>query len=104
MKKIYLVITNPKNGLSKIVDVTDYSAYEFEHTVTIYSKNFDVQVKRTTRVLSNSDIRDIRDILIKQFQKRAVENTSFNIKERIEKWLIWKWLVRKRLKRLLKVR
>jgi hypothetical protein len=45
-EKIYLVITNPKNGLSKNLDVTDYSIAQFGHTAKVYAVNFDVRVKR----------------------------------------------------------
>jgi len=45
-EKIYLVITNPKNGLSKNLDVTDYSIAQFGYTAKLYAVNFDVVVKR----------------------------------------------------------
>ena len=46
MEKIYLIITNARNGLSKKLDVTEYSFRDFTKTVLIYSNNFDVRVKR----------------------------------------------------------
>ena len=46
MEKIYLVITNEKNGLSKELDVTNYSIQDFKHTAKTYAVNFDVKVKR----------------------------------------------------------
>lgn len=49
MEEIYLIITNEKNGLSKSIDVTDYSIKDFEHTAKTYAKNFDVRVKRSLR-------------------------------------------------------
>lgn len=45
--KIYLVITNKVRNLSKEIDVTEYSIYQFEQTAKIYAKNFDVKVRST---------------------------------------------------------
>ena len=46
MEKIYLIITNKRNGLSKQIDVTEYSSGDFIKTAEIYAVNFDVRVKR----------------------------------------------------------
>jgi len=46
MKAIYLIITNEKNGLSKRIDVTDYTVAQFKHTAEVYAVNFDVRFER----------------------------------------------------------
>jgi len=45
--KIYLVITNRVRNLSKEIDVTEYSIFQFEKTANIYAENFDVKVRST---------------------------------------------------------
>ena len=42
---ICLVITNMKNGASKIVDVTNYTMQQFELATSTYARVFDVQIK-----------------------------------------------------------
>lgn len=46
MEKIYVIVTNNKNGLSKQIDVTNYTVGEFDKTCKAYAANFDVRVKR----------------------------------------------------------
>jgi hypothetical protein len=45
---IQIIITNEKLGLSKIIDVTNYTVGEFDKACKAYAKNFDVRVKRYT--------------------------------------------------------
>lgn len=49
MEKIYVIVTNEKFGLSKTIDVTDYTIGEFKKTCDAYAVNFDVRVKRFLR-------------------------------------------------------
>lgn len=44
--KIYIIVTNTKMGLSKMIDATEFTVAEFEKTCRAYAVNFDVRVKR----------------------------------------------------------
>ena len=46
MEEIYLIITNEKMGLSKTINVTDYTEEACRKTALAYAVNFDVRVKR----------------------------------------------------------
>ena len=46
MEEIYVIVTNEKNGLSKQINVTDYSIEDFAKTCNSYAINFDVKIKR----------------------------------------------------------
>ncbi len=48
MEKIYIIVTNTKMELSKIIDATEYTVAEFEKTCRAYALNFDVRIKRFT--------------------------------------------------------
>lgn len=49
MEKIYVIVTNLKNGMSKEIDTTDYTFGDFVDTCVFYSSVYDVKVKRVMR-------------------------------------------------------
>lgn len=47
MQAFELKITNTKNGLSKIIDVSNYKMFDFEKTFTVYvDAGFNVEILR----------------------------------------------------------
>lgn len=49
MEKIYVIVTNERMNLSKMIDVTDSTVAEFKKTCEAYAVNFDVRVKKFLR-------------------------------------------------------
>lgn len=47
MEKVILKITNPKSGLSKDVDATDYNMKQVENTYNVYlNAGFEIKISR----------------------------------------------------------